>query len=422
MKKPLSTAPETSRSETTGGFLGIARGFWDLARGYLPAIGSDAPPAQPLPDSPAIQEPSECAPRLLRELIGQNEIMMQMGSKLNFSKLNKCPLPHLLLCGPPSSGKRTLAKIVPNELGTTIQEVSAKTLQSPGSLLPFLTNASEASVLLLKDIDCLKDDIIDFLVGPLTDYRLDIVLGDSKNARTVSMPLKRFTLIGTTSKPSRVDKRLIPWLTPLDFKPYTSTELVLIVCSMLKSAGFEGSEDISRLIVSFSDGSLEKASVMIKRLQGLAQKPLSLTTAKEILEWMGYKSVTSIDIVSRLRSMSGTEFEEYVASVFKGLGFAVEYTPVTGDHGIDLILRKGKELAVVQCKRWDGAVGEPVIRDFLGSMASLGIKLGYMVTAGQFTAQAIEFGEKNGIRMIELDELLFMGKEPQAGASALFEE
>ena len=95
-----------------------------------------------------------------------------------------------------------------------------------------------------------------------------------------------------------------------------------------------------------------------------------------------------IDLASKIRSLSGTEFEEYVASVFKGLGFAVEYTAVTGDHGIDLILQKGNKRAVVQCKRWEGGVGEPVIREFLGSMTSMGVKIGYMVTTAPFTATA----------------------------------
>ena len=158
-------------------------------------------------------------------LIGQDEIKAEVVSKIAFSVSNKRPLPHLLFCGPPDSGKQTLAFLISRALGVSFQETSAKDMRRSMDVMPFLTAAKEGSILVLKDIDSLGKGAIGFLLPVLSDKRVDIELGEGIDARTISMPLKRFTLVGTTAKPSRVDKRLLPWLSTLDFKPYTPAGL-----------------------------------------------------------------------------------------------------------------------------------------------------------------------------------------------------
>jgi restriction system protein len=149
------------------------------------------------------------------------------------------------------------------------------------------------------------------------------------------------------------------------------------------------------------------------KMQIRCRLPHFVSGSKEILQWMGYKrdDLTSVGIACKIRSLSGSEFEEYVGSIFEALGFAVEFTPETGDHGIDLILHRGNQKAVVQCKRWEGSVGEPVVRDFLGSMTGMGVKDGFLITTGEYTAQAIEFGKQNGIKLVDLDELLALARK-----------
>ena len=293
--------------------------------------------------------------------------------------------------------------------------------------------------MILNDIDSLAEEVIDYILPVLSDNVIRITLGEGVNTRSIEMALKRFTLIGTTPRPSRVSRRLLHWLTVCDFKSYSRTESDLIVGRMLQNARLSASEEVAALIGTCCGGSLEKASIIVKRMQnvlGVADtstaqekvqnllgggddrdyKPLPIQSAKDILEWMGYKrdDLPSTEMACKLRSLSGTEFEEYVASVFKSLGFAVDYTPVTGDHGIDLILRRGNERAAAQCKRWEDTVGEPEVRDFLGSMVAVGVKTGYFVTTGEFSAQAMEFGERNGIRMIGLDELLSLARQGES--------
>src|SRR5262245_47549970 len=139
-------------------------------------------------------------PRLLKEVIGQKAVAQRLGIVLNACKKLKEPLAHILFDGPPGLGKTTFATVLPNELGTTIQMTSGPALTKPGDILPFLTNASEGSVLFIDEIHRMPRVVEEFIYPAMEDFRIDIVLGEGINARTISMPLKRFTLIGATTR------------------------------------------------------------------------------------------------------------------------------------------------------------------------------------------------------------------------------
>jgi restriction system protein len=104
--------------------------------------------------------------------------------------------------------------------------------------------------------------------------------------------------------------------------------------------------------------------------------------------------------------MSGVEFENWVADYFRKQGYAVEPTPVTGDHGIDLILRKDSAVFGVQCKRWSDAIGEPVLRDFYGSVSNGNFAGGFVVTTSSFTDPARLFAEGKPITLVGLADLI----------------
>jgi holliday junction DNA helicase RuvB len=139
-------------------------------------------------------------PRLLREVIGQKAVVQRLGIVLRACKKLKEPLSHILFDGPPGLGKTTFATVLPNELGTSIQMTSGPALTKPGDLLPFLTNAVEGSILFIDEIHRMPRVVEEFIYPAMEDFRVDIVLGDGINARTISMPLKHFTLIGATTR------------------------------------------------------------------------------------------------------------------------------------------------------------------------------------------------------------------------------
>src|SRR3954466_1719262 len=139
-------------------------------------------------------------PRWLREVIGQKAVVQRLGLVLNACRKLKEPMSHILFDGPPGLGKTTFATVLPNELGTSLQMTSGPALSKPGDLLPFLTNAEEGSILFIDEIHRMPRVVEEFIYPAMEDFRIDIVLGEGINARTLSMPLKRFTLIGATTR------------------------------------------------------------------------------------------------------------------------------------------------------------------------------------------------------------------------------
>jgi holliday junction DNA helicase RuvB len=139
-------------------------------------------------------------PRFLREVIGQAPVKQRMEILLRAAKKLQEPLSHMLFDGPPGLGKTTFATVLPNELGTTIQMTSGPALSKPADMLPFLTNATEGSILFVDEIHRMPRVVEEFIYPAMEDFRVDIVLGEGMNARTISMPLKRFTMIGATTR------------------------------------------------------------------------------------------------------------------------------------------------------------------------------------------------------------------------------
>ena len=139
-------------------------------------------------------------PKLLKEVIGQRKVAERLEIAVAASKKLKEPLGHILFDGPPGLGKTTFATVLPNELGTSIQMTSGPALSKPADLLPFLTNLDEGSVLFIDEIHRMPRVVEEFIYPAMEDFRIDIVLGEGMSARTISMNLKRFTLIGATTR------------------------------------------------------------------------------------------------------------------------------------------------------------------------------------------------------------------------------
>lgn len=139
-------------------------------------------------------------PRWLREIVGQKAVVKRLGIAVNACKKLKEPMSHILFDGPPGLGKTTFATVLPHELGTSIQMTSGPALSRPADLLPFLTNLEEGSVLFIDEIHRMPRVVEEFIYPAMEDFRIDIVLGEGVSARTITMRLKRFTLIGATTR------------------------------------------------------------------------------------------------------------------------------------------------------------------------------------------------------------------------------
>src|SRR5690242_716691 len=153
-----------------------------------------------VPDDDDRKRDAALRPKYLREVIGQTEVARRLAIAVNAAKKLKEPLGHILFDGPPGLGKTTFATVLPHEMGTSIQMTSGPALAKPADLLPFLTNLEEGSILFIDEIHRMPRVVEEFIYPAMEDFRIDIVLGDGMSARTISMPLKRFTLIGATTR------------------------------------------------------------------------------------------------------------------------------------------------------------------------------------------------------------------------------
>jgi Holliday junction DNA helicase RuvB len=106
----------------------------------------------------------------------------------------------MLFDGPPGLGKTTFATVLHNELGVELSITSGAALDKKMDVMPFLTNASEGSILFIDEIHRLPSAVEEFIYPVMEDFRVDVVLGEGMSARTINLPLKKFTIIGATTR------------------------------------------------------------------------------------------------------------------------------------------------------------------------------------------------------------------------------
>ena len=233
-------------------------------------------PVIPGPSPPEDRWFDELRPATLSECIGQKEVIERLAIALNAAQKSGEPLDHLLLDGPPGLGKTTLAMALPRDLGCPIQLTSGAALAKPADLMPYLTNLSPRSALFIDEIHRLPRVVEEFLYPAMEDFRVDLVIGEGLNARTISMQLKPFTVIGATTRTGLISAPLRARFRVhehLDF--YTDDELAQIV---LRSAG--------RLNVPIDNGS---AMELAHRSRGTPR------LANNRLRWVRNFSISEAD-------------------------------------------------------------------------------------------------------------------------------
>jgi Holliday junction DNA helicase RuvB len=172
-----------------------------------PAPSTDSPQASSMPSTakaPAggLKSDSDVVlrPKQMSEMVGQREVMDVLEIAIHAAKKREEPLGHILLDGPPGLGKTTFAVCIPSAMGVPVEMASGPSLKAPKELLPYLTNIRRGSVLFIDEIHRLPKPVEEFLYTAMEDFRIDIVLGEGVNARTLNLKLQPFTLIGATTR------------------------------------------------------------------------------------------------------------------------------------------------------------------------------------------------------------------------------
>jgi Holliday junction DNA helicase RuvB len=152
------------------------------------------------PDKQSQDDDPRLRPQRMWEIVGQREVYERISIAVDAASKRQEPMGHVLLDGPPGLGKTTFALCIPRELDVAVRVTTAAALRSPRDLVPYLTNAEEGSVLFIDEIHRLPHAVEEYLYPAMEDFRLDVVLGEGVNARTLNISLKPFTLIGATTR------------------------------------------------------------------------------------------------------------------------------------------------------------------------------------------------------------------------------
>ncbi len=211
-------------------------------------------------------------PKAFEDYIGQEKVKEMLKVYIDAAKGRGDALDHVLLYGPPGLGKTTLSGIIANEMGVNFRVTSGPAIEKPGDLAAILTNLAPGDVLFIDEIHRLSRSIEEILYPAMEDYVLDIIIGKGPAARSVRVPLPRFTLVGATTRAGQLTTPLRDRFgVLLRLELYNADELATIITrsASLLEVGIdsEGAKEIA----SRSRGTPRIANRLLKRVRDYAQ-------------------------------------------------------------------------------------------------------------------------------------------------------
>src|SRR6266705_2916289 len=211
-------------------------------------------------------------PRRLAEFVGQERIKEQLAISLDATKGRDEALDHVLLVGPPGLGKTTLATIIREELGVGIRTIAGPALERKGDMAAILTGLEHHDVLFVDEIHRLNRAIEEILYPALEDFRLDIVVGQGPAARTLTLDLPPFTLIGATTRTGLLTTPLRDRF-GMTFRLgyYEPAELGVIVRRSARILNVEIADEAADRIAARSRGTPRIANRILRRVRDVAE-------------------------------------------------------------------------------------------------------------------------------------------------------
>ncbi len=210
-------------------------------------------------------------PKTLEDYVGQEKVKENLKVYIDAAKIRGSALDHVLLYGPPGLGKTTLSCIIANELGVNIRTTSGPAIEKQGDLAALLTNLEDGDVLFIDEIHRLSRQVEEILYPAMEDYALDIIIGKGPSARSIRLPLKRFTLIGATTRAGQLTTPLRDRFgVLLKLELYTPEELATIVKRSAGILGVDITESGAYEIASRSRGTPRIANRLLKRVSDFA--------------------------------------------------------------------------------------------------------------------------------------------------------
>ena len=222
-------------------------------------------------------------PRALGDYIGQDRVRENLQVSIAAARGRNEALDHVLLYGPPGLGKTTLAHVIANELAVPVRSTSGPVLEKPGDLAGILTNLGQREVLFIDEIHRMPATIEEILYPALEDYELDIMIGQGPSARSVKVPLQRFTLIGATTRAGLLTSPLrsrFGIVHRLEF--YTDADLEEIVRRSARILAVPMEDGTTGELARRSRGTPRIANRLLRRVRDYAQVRADGTITVEV--------------------------------------------------------------------------------------------------------------------------------------------
>jgi len=274
-------------------------------------------------------------PPTLEEWVGQKKVVEKLSIALQAAKQRGEPLEHILFYGPPGLGKTTLAYIISNAMGTKITTTSGPALERTGDLMGILTNLGEGDILFIDEIHRLPINIEEFLYPAMEDFRVDFVVDKGLFAKTINVPLKKFTLAGATTRAGSLSAPLrnrFGLFFHLEF--YDVDDLRQIVRRSARILGTQLDEAGATEIARRARGTPRIANRLLRRVRDFAEvKASGAITAAIAREALQLEGVDELGLDDLDRS-----FLSIIIRIYHGGPVGVEALSATLNEEVDTLV------------------------------------------------------------------------------------
>lgn len=232
-----------------------------------------SPTVQPTSDAPEGERNWSLRPKLLREYVGQPDLIERLSITIQAVKARQEPMEHVLLHGPPGLGKTTLAHVIAQEMGSKVHVTSGPALNKPSDLVGMLTQVQAGDVVFIDEIHRVPIAVEEFVYPAMEDFRIDLRVESGMHARTVQISLKPFTLIGATTRAGLVSSPMRSRFgITHSLRYYSPRELLLILTRSAELLSISGVEpEALEILAERARGTPRIANRLLRRVRDYAQ-------------------------------------------------------------------------------------------------------------------------------------------------------